>query len=292
MKGYNSKIIKTLVISLSGFLTFNSIYATETSSKSDSQKQSYSMGVVVGKQILNSISQEEFKLDKPAFSEGLTDVINNKKIKISDADIQKNLLNFTKKQTETYNSEVEAKAKNNLSELLETKNIPVIGSPDANIAIVEFFDYNCGHCKLMAKPLKDFLEKNKDVKLLLRMYPIMGGNSNYAAKAVLWTMEDKANIDKTKSLHDSLISKPSVLKSQDIKDLMKASGLDADKFDKEVSASDINELVESNFKLASKLGLKGTPSLFFINAKNQKIHFVSGAVTNEVELKKIVDELK
>jgi len=292
MKFNRTKLLKPISFSILGLISINNFFAADASLSTESQKQSYSMGVVVGKQILNSISQDDFNVDKSAFTEGLIDIINNKNIKLSNDEIQKNLLNFTRKQSESYSSQVEEKAKSHVKELLNSKDVPVIGNPKANFTIVEFFDYNCAHCKLMAKPLKQLIENNKDVKLLLRNYPIMGGNSNYAAKAVLWAALKKDNSAKYVKLHDSLLSHTAFLKKQDIDNIIKTSGLDSKALAKELNSMNINKLIENNFKLASELGLKGTPSMFFINDKTGKFKFISGEVTNEAELQKILDELK
>ena len=292
MKFYNVKLFKAFSFSILGLISTTALFADDATLNTESQKQSYSMGVVIGKQILNSITQEQFNLDKQLFGEGLLDVINNKKIKLSNDEIQKSILSFTKKQAESYSSKVEEKAKSHVKELMDNKDVPVIGNPKANFTIVEFFDYNCAHCKLMAKPLKQFIESNKDVKLLLRNYPIMGGNSNYAAKSVLWAMHKQANSEKYAKLHEALLSHASFLKKQDINNILKTTGFDSKAFEKELNSLNINKLIVANFKLASELGLKGTPSMFFINDKTGKFKFISGEITNEKALQNIVDELK
>ena len=39
------------------------------------------------------------------------------------------------------------------SELTDTEDTVVIGNPDGDITIIEFFDYNCPYCKTAAKDL-------------------------------------------------------------------------------------------------------------------------------------------
>lgn len=57
---------------------------------------------------------------------------------------------------------------------------PVYGDPGAKYTLVEFADYECPHCALMAKELKEFLAQNKDVKLLFKHYPLAPSCNRYA----------------------------------------------------------------------------------------------------------------
>lgn len=49
---------------------------------------------------------------------------------------------------------------------------PVYGDPGAPYTLVEFADYECPHCAIMAKELKRVLDANKDVKLLFKHFPL------------------------------------------------------------------------------------------------------------------------
>ena len=286
--------IKLFFVFFAFIFNANKVFAEEVSLDTDTKKQSYSMGTVIGKQIKSSINKDQFNINNKSFSSGVSDALDDKPLKLSNDEIQGHLLAFTKKQTDDFNTQVEKNAKNYIKELLDTKGIPELGNSKGKIVVVEFFDYNCAHCKLMSPFLKELVKSNKNVKLLLRNYPIMGENSNYAAKAVLWAMDNKKNskLNNYINIHNTLLSNANHLKKQDIQDAVKKAGFDNNKFDSEHNALKFKKLIESNFKLASKLGIKGTPSLFIINSQNNKIKFLSGAVTNEKELQKIVDELK
>ena len=50
----------------------------------------------------------------------------------------------------------------------------VIGNPDAPITVVEFFDYNCGFCRRALADMDRILEENKDVKFILKEFPVLG----------------------------------------------------------------------------------------------------------------------
>ena len=71
-------------------------------------------------------------------------------------------------------------------ELTRSPDSPVLGNPDGDVAVVEFFDYRCPYCKLMAtRGLIETLEQDGNVRIVMKEFPILGDDSLYAAKAAL-----------------------------------------------------------------------------------------------------------
>ena len=62
---------------------------------------------------------------------------------------------------------------------------PVIGPVDAAVTIYEFSDYNCGYCKRIFADLQEVLSDQKDVKLVVKEFPILAESSVVAAKAAI-----------------------------------------------------------------------------------------------------------
>jgi uncharacterized membrane protein len=56
---------------------------------------------------------------------------------------------------------------------------PATGPADARFTIVEWADYECPHCALMAGELKKVLAANKDVRILFKHYPISGSCNQF-----------------------------------------------------------------------------------------------------------------
>ena len=59
--------------------------------------------------------------------------------------------------------------------------------------VVEFFDYNCGHCKRQTVELKKLIGKNKDVKIVLVDMPILSANSLTAAQVGVYLAQHYPN---------------------------------------------------------------------------------------------------
>ena len=64
-------------------------------------------------------------------------------------------------------------------------DIPVLGNPDGNLTVVEYFDYQCPICKVVHPGLSRAIREDGKVRLVSRSWPIFGGASVYAARIAL-----------------------------------------------------------------------------------------------------------
>ena len=98
------------------------------------------------------------------------------------------LVEVSQKLQAKQNQEMQAQAstfiKQNAAQLLNEK-IAVAGAQNPNVTVVEFFDYNCGHCIKMSPVLSELMKNNPQVKVVYRELPIFGEKSINASKAAL-----------------------------------------------------------------------------------------------------------
>lgn len=64
-------------------------------------------------------------------------------------------------------------------------NAPVLGNPDGDVTVVEFFDYNCPYCRRAAPEVDALIAADPNIRLVYREWPILGDGSVYAARAAL-----------------------------------------------------------------------------------------------------------
>ena len=57
---------------------------------------------------------------------------------------------------------------------------PSTGNPDGDITIVEWFDYNCPYCRKIAPELRQVVQDDGKVRLVLKDWPILGEVSKIA----------------------------------------------------------------------------------------------------------------
>ncbi|MBR1544742.1 MAG: DsbA family protein [Alphaproteobacteria bacterium] len=83
----------------------------------------------------------------------------------------------------------------------DSKNAPIIGNPDGKVVIYEFYDYNCGFCKRGHAALTDVLKDEKDVKVVLKSFPIFPPSQIPGRAIIAAQMQGKAE-----ALHNELFS--------------------------------------------------------------------------------------
>ena len=93
------------------------------------------------------------------------------------------------RQRESQQISAENVFKENRDVFLSADNAPVLGNPEGEITIVEFFDYNCSYCRRAFDAVRDVIDENPNVRVVLREFPILGEGSDYAARVSLAAMK-------------------------------------------------------------------------------------------------------
>ena len=132
----------------------------------------------------------------------------------------------------------------------------VAGNPEGDVTMVEFFDYNCSWCKKGLPEVMSLIEKDKNLRLVLKEYPIFGGDSDYAAMAAL---ASKAQ-GKYWEFHMAMLSHEGKLARDDIDAIAKAQGLDVDRLKVDMNSPEIAQIIAANQRLAQSLNINGTPA--------------------------------
>jgi protein-disulfide isomerase len=155
--------------------------------------------------------------------------------------------------------------------VLRDPDIPVAGNADGDITIVEYFDYNCPYCRKLEPELRQVVQDDGKVRLVLKDWPILGPVSIAAARMALATKYQ----DKYVAAHDALMGTASRLTEPRIRELLAGAGIDVDRAarDLETNAKAIDAILARNGDQATAFGFRGTPS--FIVGKFR----VPGALT-------------
>jgi protein-disulfide isomerase len=83
-----------------------------------------------------------------------------------------------------------AVAENNAT-IFSSPHQVVLGNPQGNVTMVEFFDYNCGYCKHALSDMLTLLKTDPNLKFVLKEFPVLGEGSVEAAHvAVAARMQD------------------------------------------------------------------------------------------------------
>jgi protein-disulfide isomerase len=143
--------------------------------------------------------------------------------------------------------------------ILRNPGTPPVGVKDADVILVEFFDYNCPFCKKLAPGLQALLEADPKVALVYKDWPILSEVSRYAARSALaagWQ-------GKYLIAHDVLMGASHLASKGQVDALLRAAGIDMTKLKQASDAhgAEIDALLQRNDTEARALGIRGTPGL-------------------------------
>ena len=142
--------------------------------------------------------------------------------------------------------------------VLRDPDVPVIGNPNGDISIVEWYDYNCPYCRKVAPELHQVVEDDGKVRLVLKDWPILGEVSKLSARLVLAAKYQ----DKFLPAHEALIGVSSRLTEPRVRELLAGAGVDMDRLKKDLAANSktIDAILARNNDQALAFEFRGTPS--------------------------------
>ena len=194
------------------------------------------------------------------FQFGLNEVeVKNvvKEYLLNNPEIVKEALdNYILKEEEARQKAQLEKLKANRTALERDPNTPVLGNPDGDITVVEFFDYNCSYCKLMFPKVWEYVQNDGNIRWVLKDVPSLSPTSDLAARAGLAAEKQGKYFE----MHQAMITHNGELTEEDILTYAKASGLDMEKFEKDRKDPSLDKILDANRLLAARLDFRGIPN--------------------------------
>ena len=154
---------------------------------------------------------------------------------------------------------LESQLINNYSDdLYFNENDFVIGNEDAEVTVVEFFDYNCGYCERALADLIKLIDSNPNIKVVLKEYPILNDNSYDLAKLSL-----SAGLQgKYFEFHSILLSTKGTVSYDQALKIAADIGLDILKLEDDFKSQQVNDIMANTKVLGYSLAVSGTPAYF------------------------------
>jgi protein-disulfide isomerase len=159
--------------------------------------------------------------------------------------------------TELERRETVAKAKQEASSLAKSAKAiyadtgaVVLGNPNGDITLVEFMDYHCGYCKKMSTGIDALIQRDPQLRVLVKQLPILGAESIAAAQLMLSVGQGET----AQKVHQSLMISPS----------LDAASLRAIEQSYQLKPTDkvaANRALGEVRVLAEQLNIQGTPAL-------------------------------
>jgi protein-disulfide isomerase len=145
--------------------------------------------------------------------------------------------------------------------LFNSRRQVVLGNPQGDVTMVEFFDYNCGFCRKALADKLELIKADPKLRLVLKEFPVLGEGSTQAAQvAVAVRMQDKTGGKKYLEFHQKMFASRGTVDKARALAVVREIGFDPARVEKDISGDEVRLSLEEAFKLAEALGINGTPT--------------------------------
>jgi len=165
-----------------------------------------------------------------------------------------------KQQKEADAAKAQATIKKDNATIFDSPHQVVLGNPQGNEQVVEFFDYNCAFCKRALPDMMTLLKTDPNLKFVLKEFPVLGPGSVEAAHvAVAARMQDPTG-KKYIEFHQKLLGGRGPADKARALAVAKEVGFDMPRLEKDMDSPEVKATIDENMKLADALGVSGTPT--------------------------------
>ncbi len=138
---------------------------------------------------------------------------------------------------------------------LERDSRDFVANPKGKVTVVEFFDYNCGYCKVVAPDVMALVREHPDVRFVFKDMTIFGETSEFAAAAAA----EARKSGKYLAVHgEFMAAKP--LDDAGVEHILARHGGDAAAARTIQQSEAQKEYISDVHDLAAELGIQGTPA--------------------------------
>lgn len=137
---------------------------------------------------------------------------------------------------------------------------PVLGNPNGDVTIVEFFDYRCGFCRRHYPAVMKLLEEDGNIRLVPRQFPILdrAGQPPVSFLASVAALAAHKQ-GKFEAYHTALMTDQVQLTEDRIYDIADRIGLNVDQLKSDMRDKILEKSVRNSLAIGQDIGFDGTP---------------------------------
>ncbi|MFC3839437.1 DsbA family protein [Paracoccus rhizosphaerae] len=133
---------------------------------------------------------------------------------------------------------------------------PVLGNPNGDVTLTEFFDYNCPFCRKMVDPIHRLILSDPNLRVVFHEWPVFGADSEAAARASLASLQQ----GRYWQMHRAMFAIRGRAGADTALQAAKEAGLDLARLQQDMQAEQVERHITNSFLLGDHMGLMGTPS--------------------------------
>lgn len=141
----------------------------------------------------------------------------------------------------------------------------IYGNPNGQVVITKYFDYQCPHCRTLTPVVDSVAAKNKDVKIISRVIPILSPESWYVARAAIAAKyQGRAKFNR---FNEQLMAQRRFITPGLTLSLARNAGINIKQLKKDMASKKVTAEIRSNVKVSRQRGVHQIPVMFIAKSK-------------------------
>lgn len=142
----------------------------------------------------------------------------------------------------------------------QAAGVVIVGNPRGKVTLVEFYDLNCPYCRRASADIDALLRTNKELRLVLVPFPVLGIPSIQSARVEL-AVARLASPNKFYEFHRAVYAGRGTIDGQRAFAAAKTIGLDLAKVEKIANDNSLVDVMKAHLRLGDAAGIQATPGL-------------------------------
>jgi protein-disulfide isomerase len=136
----------------------------------------------------------------------------------------------------------------------------VLGNPEGDVTIVEFFDYRCGFCRRHFGEVLRLVEADGNIRWVPRHYPILDRPNEQPLSLLAARAAEAAHKQgKFKEFHIALMGKQNGFDLNGLYELAGSIGLDVNRLKADMNDKLLDKRIRNSLAIGNDIGFTGTP---------------------------------
>jgi len=137
--------------------------------------------------------------------------------------------------------------------------VVTVGNPNGKTTLVEFYDLNCPYCRIASSDIADMVELDRELKLVLVPFPVLG-IASVAASRVELAVAKLGTPQQFYDFHRKIYAQRGTADGARALDVAASLGFDVKALTEVGNSEEITEIMKAHLRLGNSLGLAATPA--------------------------------
>lgn len=151
----------------------------------------------------------------------------------------------------------------NAEVIFNSERQAVIGNPEGDVTLVEFFDYNCPYCKAAMSDVQRLIKEDPGLRVVLKEFPVLGEDSVEAARVAVAV--NLVAPEKYEEFHYTLLLERGQVNGNRALAVAEEIGIDPARLRPLLDTEEVEDTINEVYEIAGQLNLSGTPSFVTAN---------------------------